>query len=234
MLDFRRRAVLAAAAAGAVSMPYVMSNTGVMGWIHGTSQGEQTTPSDDPYGVPLKAASGSSTISAAGLPYSPPLEGYPVMHLGEILNFQVTQDWIVQRWPQVYTLTNQTDLAGYRVPVVTGESTFDLAGSLTYYFDRTRTLQKIEFHGTTGDPQMLVQLVTTQHGLTPRESQSAGRQIYQRQWDGKPESELRVETAALLSAAAPHRKYHVHLLLARPVEGGWFNSGQQNALRGRL
>lgn len=210
-------------------MPYVMSNTGVMGLFNGSGQGEQAAPTDESLPSAVRPAASSSPLS-----YAPPLEGYPVMHLGEILNFQVTQDWIVQRWPQVYTLTNQTDLSGYRVPVVTGESTFDLAGSLTYYFDRDRTLQKIEFHGTTGDPQMLVQLVTTQHGLAREATQSAGKQLYQRIWSGKPVSELRVETAAILSAGAPHRRYHIHLLLARQEESGWFGPARQPSGRGRL
>ena len=232
MIDVRRRALLAAAAVGAVSTPYMMSSTGPMSWFSSRGQEAQMVPAGDEAASPAaRPVSASSPV-----PFTSPLprEGYPVMHVGELIQFGVTPDWVVRRWPTVYTLTNQTDLAGYRVPVVTGEMDYDLAGSLTYYFDRDRKLQKMEFHGTTGDPRMLVQFVTTKHGLRRLESESAGRQVYQLKWGGKPVSELRVETAAVLSADAPHRRYHVHLLLARPQERTWFGPAQQATSRGRL
>ena len=47
----------------------------------------------------------------------------------------------------------ELDVQGYRVPLVTGTSRDDLAGSLTYYFDKTHHVTHIHFRGTTGDPQ---------------------------------------------------------------------------------
>jgi hypothetical protein len=229
MLDVRRRALLAAAAAGVVGLPYMMSSTGLMGWLSEGGSSEQiASPLDE--AAPWRPTSAASPKGGV----APPREGFPVAHLGELLHFGISKDWITTRWPTVYTLTNQTDLAGYRVPVVTGAAEHDLAGSLTYYFDRDHVLKKIEFHGTTGDPRPIVQLVTSQHGLARQESESADRQVYQRMWSGKPVSELRVETAAVLDAAAPHRRYHVHLLLARPSERGWFAPAQPTTSHGRL
>ena len=48
----------------------------------------------------------------------------------------------MRRWPRVTTVP-QFALAGLRVPLVTGTQIDDLAGSLTYYFDRTDQVQRI-------------------------------------------------------------------------------------------
>ncbi|MEO8495680.1 MAG: DUF6690 family protein, partial [Planctomycetota bacterium] len=67
--------------------------------------------------------------------------------LEHILQFNVTPEWIVQRWSRVSTIRSDTGLDGLRVALVTGTNLEDVAGSLTYYFDKQRQLRRVTFDG---------------------------------------------------------------------------------------
>jgi hypothetical protein len=90
-----------------------------------------------------------------------PLEIMPIPDFREFLNFDLTKNQIQRRWKRVST--NPRDyfegLNGMRVPLVTGTNSWDLHGSLTYFFDAQQQLQRITFRGWTGDPQRLIQLL---------------------------------------------------------------------------
>ncbi len=60
-----------------------------------------------------------------------------------MLRFDVTVEWVMQRWPRVSTGLPYLQLQGYRVPLVTGTKVADLAGSLTYYFNARQQVQRI-------------------------------------------------------------------------------------------
>ena len=67
----------------------------------------------------------------------------PMPSLAEVLRFDVTVAWVMQRWPRVSTGLPYLQLQGYRVPLVTGTTVADLAGSLTYYFNAQQQVQRI-------------------------------------------------------------------------------------------
>jgi hypothetical protein len=144
----------------------------------------------------------------------PQLSGQAVSHLGEILRFNVTPQWVTSRWPRVTTVPGEWGLRGLRVPVVTGTRLDDLAGSITYYFDGEQQLQRLSFSGYTGNDQRLVDLITQYYGLQAESTLDAG--MYVARWNGHPTSVLRVSRAPVISADSPHAQLQVQLELNRP------------------
>jgi hypothetical protein len=102
------------------------------------------------------------------------------------------------------------------VPLVTGTGVDDLAGSLTYYFGADRSVQYITFHGVTGDPRKLVNHVVQKYGFQPQRTDDPGLAVYMVKWNGKPISELRVQTARVLRADQRNLSYKVDLAMKRP------------------
>jgi hypothetical protein len=197
--------LFAAVVAAATGGPYLLS----------TVNKAQDEP-DDP------EAPAEEVASAAALPglrrSAIPLEGLPARHLGEVLRFDVTPAWVLARWGRVFTCTPEQDLRGYRVSVVTGTRSGDIAGSLTYLFDHDQRAARIDFVGTTGDPRALVQLATQQHGLERVAATDPGVQVFRRESDGRMNSELRIEPLQVVQAGDPLARYRVELSLARPSD----------------
>ncbi|HMP07303.1 MAG TPA: hypothetical protein PJ982_13200, partial [Lacipirellulaceae bacterium] len=110
-------------------------------------------------------------------PASRPLEGAPSYSLTEVLRFDVTKEWVYQRWPRKSTGLAELDLYGVRVPLVTGTQLTDLAGSLTYFFDYAGRVQRISFRGRTGDTTQLIYLAAQRFGLTAQPALAAGEQL---------------------------------------------------------
>jgi hypothetical protein len=145
-----------------------------------------------------------------------PPEGYDTRDLADVIRFDGTPAWVVARWPRVTAGLAELDLQGYRVPLVTGTHDDDLAGSLTYYFDKDQKVAFISFHGTTGDPRKIVMLVTSRFNMTPQACNDPGLALYQIKWHGKPQSELRIRPARVVRADQPRARYEVDLAMKRP------------------
>jgi hypothetical protein len=169
-------------------------------------------------GVPLPDFRSEFTVgSDAQYPRSAPdanLVGPPVAHLGEVLRFDISPQWVTARWPRVTSTLAEQGLEGLRVPVVTGTNLDDLAGSLTYYFNHFHQLQRLSFEGYTGDERKLVGVVTQHYGLTPEPTLDAG--MYVARWNNQPSSMLRVARAPIMTHDSPHSRLHVLLELNRP------------------
>lgn len=167
-------------------------------------------------GVPLPPgdpAGGKSASTAANLP----LEGAPVRHVSELLRFDVTPDWIVRRWPRVSSGLAELQLQGYRVPVVTGTAPGDLAGALTYYFNVRQQVERITFHGTTGDVRPLVNLMTRQYRMVRRPINDPGLLVYEAAYGGdRPNSVLRIRSAGTIDASDPYHSFEIDLVMQRP------------------
>ncbi len=153
---------------------------------------------------------------AALYPTVTPLEGLPAMSLHEVFNLNVSKEWVYQRWARKSTALSELGLFGIRVPLVTGTQLHDLAGSLTYYFSNNGRVERISFHGTTGDTTQLVMLVAQQFGLQQQSTPVAGEQLYQILRKNQIYSELRTRPAAVLWASSPHDSFAVDLDLQRP------------------
>jgi hypothetical protein len=91
--------------------------------------------------------------------------GPEISNFREILRFDLSPQAVTQKWSRVSTGLSDARFLGYRVPLMTGTSESDLAGSLTYYFDSRPKLRRITFLGTTGNPQRLVDFLSQQYGF---------------------------------------------------------------------
>ena len=145
-----------------------------------------------------------------------PLEGLPAMSLNEVFNMNVSKEWVYQRWARKSTALSELGLFGIRVPLVTGTQLHDLAGSLTYYFSNGGRVERISFHGNTGDTTQLATLVSQQYGLQQQATPVAGEQLYQNRRKNQVFSELRTRPAPVLWASSPHDSFAVDLDLQRP------------------
>ncbi len=103
-----------------------------------------------------------------------PMQFVPVTSFAEIFRFDISPEWVKSRWERVSTSTIGGGFSGMRVPLVTGVNSWDIHGSLTYYFDRYKKVQRIGFHGWTGDPGRLVDGLERQYGFQSQPTLWAG------------------------------------------------------------
>ena len=140
----------------------------------------------------------------------------PTPSLAEVLRFDVTVEWVMRRWPRVSTGLPYLQLQGYRVPLVTGARLTDLAGSLTYYFNARQEVQRITFHGTTGDPRVLVGLLSGRHRFARRLTNDPGAILYEAVDAGnKPVGTLKIRSAQVIRADQPFSRFEVDLAMDR-------------------
>ena len=211
--------------ASAIGLPYLASTGGE--WIKsvqtrfaGSGEEAKTASVSLPANTAGMTLEKSAVTGIPGLPDSPaakaPLEGQATHDLSEVIRFDVTPGWVMARWPRVTSGLAEIDLQGYRVPLVTGTREDDLAGSLTYYFDKEQHVKFITYRGTTGDPQKLIGLVTSRYSFKQEPVNDPGLLLYQVKWNGKPMSELRVRPARIVRASQPRSRFDVELAMKRP------------------
>ncbi|WP_182865179.1 DUF6690 family protein [Rhodopirellula sp. JC639] len=144
----------------------------------------------------------------------PTLSGYQVKDLREVLRFDIGPDWVVNRFSRVSTVLADLKLKGLRVPVVTGIMADDVAGTLTFYFDHSDRLQRLTFHGFTGDPARFAEIMTSYFGLAREPALEAG--AFTKRWNGRPVHFMRLTHAPVVYSNAVHQKYTVFLELNQP------------------
>lgn len=220
-----KRFFMWSALASAVGVPYLISSSGQwMSSVKGAFSSSGGAKTEKP-AANTTSANGQQTASLGnpalaefGQPPAPTknIEGVHTQNLVEVINFQTSPDWVTSRWPRVSTGLAHPELQGYRVPLVTGTGVDDLAGSLTYYFGADRTVQYITFHGVTGDPRKLVNHVMQKYGFEPQRTDDPGLAVYMVKWNGKPLSELRIQTARVLRADQRNQSYKIDLAMKRP------------------
>jgi hypothetical protein len=164
-----------------------------------------------------------STPQAAGEGYTPNSNFYSPTHaaslpsLDEVLRFDRTVEWVMQRWPRVSTGLTYLQLQGYRVPLVTGTGLSDVAGSLTYYFNAGQQVQRITLRGTTGDPGGLVSLVAGRYRFARRLTNDPGVVLYEAvDSSNKPAGSLTIRSAGVVKASQPYTRFEVDLAMDRP------------------
>jgi hypothetical protein len=145
---------------------------------------------------------------------APSLVGARVNDLREVMRFDISPDWVIQRFSRVSTVLADLQLECLRVPIVTGTRADDLAGTLTYYFDHADKLQRVTMHAFTGDPNRLIGAMTKHYELTREPSLEAG--VYTKRWNGQPVHFLRLTHAPVVFSDAVHQKYTVFLELNQP------------------
>ncbi len=95
---------------------------------------------------------------------APYLVGPPGLPIENLLSFEVTHQWVRENWSRVTTQIADLELQGWRVPVVL-EDGYNLVGSVTYYFDRQRRVQRILLHGYTESPLAILNLAISRYGM---------------------------------------------------------------------
>ena len=137
--------------------------------------------------------------------------------LEQVVRFDVDDRWVTQRWPRVSTILAEPNRQGLRVPLVTGTEFTDLAGSLSYYFDKHRRVRRISFEGHTGDASRLVEFATKQFGVREEPTLKAG--LYLARWNAYPTSAIYIRHAPVVREAAPRRRMEVRFEINRPDAG---------------
>lgn len=156
-----------------------------------------------------------STAVSTGPSGPAPVDGSRPIRFEEVFRLDVNSAWLMARWPRVTTGLAELDLHGYRVSLLTGKREDDLAGALTYYYDKDQVIQKMTFRGVTGDPRRLVLFATSQYGLEREIVEDPALQVYRTKGLGKRGSELTVRPAQVIRADAPHERFEVELILRR-------------------
>ncbi len=141
--------------------------------------------------------------------------GGAVHDLREVLRFDIAPGWLPQRFARVSTVTSNVQMDGLRVPLITGTQPKDIAGTLTYFFDASHALKRINLHGLTGDPTQLANLMVQYYQLKPE--QSLGGQLFTTRWNNRITSVLQIAPAPILYAGADHSKYIIFLELNQPT-----------------
>ncbi len=148
----------------------------------------------------------------------PPLAGRPVSDFGEVFRFDISTCWIAERWPHVSTGLAQLQLNGYRVPLVTGTDQTDLAGALTYYFSPRQRVERLVFHGTTGDPSRLVAFLGRHYRFVHRPVNDPGVFVYEAvDRNGNFAGSAEIRSSWTVRADEPLRRFQVKLQLERPT-----------------
>jgi hypothetical protein len=134
--------------------------------------------------------------------------------LADAIRFDVTPSWVMARWPWVSAGLSQLQLQGYRVPLVTGTATDDLAGSLTYYFNARQQCARITFQGTTGDAGKLLRLLIGRYRFGRRLTNDPGLFRYEVPvTTGEVQSYLDLR---LILPKDPYRRFAASLVIERP------------------
>lgn len=172
-----------------------------------------------------------SMLTANPTGNTPHLDGGVIRRFEDIINLNITPQWITKRWARVSKHMQSGQWQGYRVPLVTGETTNDLAGALTYYFDNQQQLQRIEFRGTTGEPHRIIGMLQHKFHLTKRPTSLVG--LYIKSQNRRPVSVLRITRStrtASQNSAAGYSQYTIQFELNRPSIGAQLSDRYKNIL----
>jgi hypothetical protein len=148
---------------------------------------------------------------------NPAVEGTAHRDLADVFRFNITPNWVMGQWPRVSTGMSQIQLVGYRVTLVTGIAPDDIAGALTYYFTPQQRLQRIAFQGTTGDARKLVAFLTGKFHFARRILNDPTLWRYEAPDPdgGEPQGVLQIQSAEIVRADEPYRRFRVSLTLER-------------------
>ena len=219
MLGIGRKAFLPLALAAGVGGPYLYSSSGEL-VDKATSALPSWKSSNTQSWTDDSETAMQETIIVQpdlGAPILQPMEkaiGQPVVVLEEAFRMDLTSGWVLSRWPRVSTQLSSIEYNGLRVPLVSGSTTSDVAGALTYYFDEKDVLQQLSFRGSTGDPSRLIYWLQSNYDFRPQQA-SPGEKRYVVRWNGEEISELEIHPAAIMDSDQPFSRYDVYLTMRR-------------------
>jgi len=196
---------------------------------------QQTLSPNPPYAGPGAAGLGSTGWGAPGVGVPATsisrqrLTGPEVASIADVIRMDVNRGWVMNNWARVSTNLMDRNLEGLRVPIVSGTSVHDVAGSLTYFFDRQQVLQRVTFEGHSGDPSQLVALATRYYGL--RQEPSLGPGMFMARKKDQITSALRISQGAVATTDRPLERYQVMLELNSSDSKYGLSEGYLNVLK---
>jgi hypothetical protein len=212
--------------------------TAERGWLTGTASDNRANgTAASAQADPLRLPGLDPKDYLVKVPQLPAINGQDyryqsIQALQEVLRFDISPTWVIQRFPQVATVTADTRLDGLRVPLVTGTTPTDLAGTLTYYFDHYKRVQRITVHAITGDPSRF--LAELQHAYQLQQQPSLGGGLYVKKWNGRPASLVYTALAPVISADNPYSRYQFYAEINQAgLEYGLSSDAQQLLDAGR-
>lgn len=220
MINYLRRHHLVILLVLSVAVPYTIWGESAQpireklgGWF--TAQPDGPSPVegiDDPEVGRLLAV--QHELSSTTKPDGTAANLTPTMTLEGILRFDIDPRWVMQHWPHVSTARTDGPLDGLRVPVITGTGPEDAVGSLTYYFDAQRRVQRIFVEGVIGEDRRIVSVVTGRFHLKPEPKPGVG--LYVSRWNGKPISALWIRRLPVVHTRDGAARHEFSLELNRP------------------
>jgi hypothetical protein len=90
-------------------------------------------------------------------------------------------------------------------------------------------MQRLTFHGYTGDERNVVSMVTHHYRLEAEPAAGAG--VFVARWNAKPTSALWIRRLPVVQAGNPHQKFEVILELNRPNNYAGLSPEFENMLR---
>ena len=145
--------------------------------------------------------------------------GYSV---SDLLRFDVTPNWVMQTWNLVTSDLPDSALTGMRVPIVTGTESTDVAGSLTYYFNKSQQVERMTLHGFCEDPSAVMALAQQRFAL--RQFAAQGSPTYLAYFGDQPISIMRITSAPNRESGKSTKRYEIDLELNLPREGALLSS----------
>ncbi len=214
-----QRFSLAIPLALAIGVPYLLTSEstesvrGTIGaWLSG-GQRDDVAPEPGITDPAVGRALALSDLSTSSAPLRS-ATSTPVATLEGVLRFDITPRWVMDNWPRVSTTRSEGDLDGLRVPLITGTRPQDVAGSLTYYFDEQRVVQRIALDGVVGDERHLVSVVTRVFHLQPEPLAGVG--VFVSKWNGTTTSALWIRRLPVVAVENPYQKFEFAMELNRP------------------
>jgi hypothetical protein len=185
-------------------------------WFASPAVAASSQPTAAPVPTASEVPAAPSNPALEPLAASAAMDPLPLPSLSEVLRFDVTVEWVMQRWPRVSTGLPHVQLQGYRVPLVTGTSVADLAGSLTYYFNPQQQVQRITFRGTTGDPTALMTILAGRYRFARRLTNDPGVVLYEAvDSSNRPTGSIKIRSAKVIKANQPYARFEVDLMMDR-------------------
>jgi hypothetical protein len=140
-------------------------------------------------------------------------EGGRISDFNRIFQCGAPRSW-VQRTHVDASRTRDGQRDGLRVTLVTGEELEDLAGSLTYWFDRQGRVERISFQGVTGNPAKLVSFARRSQKMVARGCERDA--LFVRDGKNGPLHLLHISRSPVVNVKTQYGRYHVTLELNRP------------------
>ncbi len=154
-------------------------------------------------------------------------EGGQISSFNRIFQCGAPRSW-VQRTYDDASRTMDQQREGLRVTLVTGDKLEDLAGSLTYWFDRQGRVERITFQGVTGNPAKLVSFAHRSQKMVARGCERDA--IFVRDGKNGPLHLLHISRLPFVNVQTQYGRYEVTLELNQP--GSSLSSASSDVLEG--